>query len=118
MLSFTKVLSKSLEGLRRASEWLTNLKPTRGKRNPYSRPVSRKLRSLRLTSMNNWQRRMVEDNTYGSSFFPVHSIIDSMYGDRSQHLTGASDPRVADSVAYATEAIRSLFSPKSDRSTD
>jgi len=68
--------------------------------------------------MNNWQRHLAEDNMYGLSFFPVHSVVDSVYGYRSRDHIDASEQRVTESVAYAEEAIRSLFSPQSDRSAN
>lgn len=80
--------------------------------------MARRVRSLTLTSMNNWQRRLAEDNAYGASLFPVHSIVDSMYGDRARYFTEASDLHAIQSAEWGMEAIRLLFSPQPDRPTD
>jgi len=68
--------------------------------------------------MNNWHQYLAEDTMYGSSFFPVHSIVDSVRSGKARDRVKASEQQALTPVAYADEAIRSLFSLKSDRSAD
>ncbi|MFH1112835.1 MAG: hypothetical protein V1792_02845 [Pseudomonadota bacterium] len=117
MMCISKMILQSLE---RLSQTIARAgRAMRTVRRPRHAPtLARRVRSLKLTSMNNWQRRLAEDNAYGASLFPVHSIVDSMYGDRARYFTEASDLSAMQSAECGVEAIRLLFSPKPDRPTD
>ncbi len=117
-MSISEILFHGMKGIKETLKRMGLSRAVRKGPNPVSRSSSRRVRSLKLTSMNNWQRHLAEDGTYGASLFPVHSIVDSMYGDRAGHFVDASEQRAIQSAQYGAEAIRSLFSPEPDRSTD
>lgn len=68
--------------------------------------------------MNNWQRYITQDNTYGSSFFPVHSVMDGVCVERPWDVNASSVYGIADQDVEQARAVHRFLSLRPDRSAD
>lgn len=109
MKRLSNIPARVLAGLRNTVERARGL-GSNNKHKKYSRPSTWRIRSLRLSSVKNWQLRLADDTAYGSSFFPIHSVVDGFYSEqRRGGFADSSDPDTALERQQANEAIRTLF---------